>query len=173
MWFLKAEAALRGWTGAGDAKANYEKGIQTSMDQWGVSIGGYLSDATAKQEDYVDPINPVNNTSARSSITIKWDDAASQEQKLERIIVQKWLAIFPDGYEAWADYRRTGYPKLFPVARNFSNGTIDTETQIRRLPYAQSELLGNPEGVKTGLALLGGPDNGSTRVWWDKGGPNF
>jgi hypothetical protein len=173
MWFLKAEAALRGWIGAGNAKANYEKGIQTSMDQWGVSIGGYLNDAASKQEDYVDPVNTTNNIPAISSITIKWDDAASQEQKLERIIVQKWLAIFPDGYEAWADYRRTGYPKLFPVARNFSNGTIDTQIQIRRLPYAQSELLGNPEGVKTGLALLGGPDNGGTRVWWDKGGPNF
>jgi len=173
MWFLKAEAALRDWVGAGDAKTNYEKGIQTSMDQWGVPIGGYLNDATSKQVDYTDPINPANNAVAISSITIKWDDAASKEQKLERIMTQKWLAIFPDGLEAWAEYRRTGYPKIFPVARNFSNGTIDTQIQIRRLPFAQSEILGNPEGVKTGLTALGGPDNGGTRVWWDKAGPNF
>jgi hypothetical protein len=172
MWFLKAEAALRGWAGAGDAKTNYETGIQTSMDQWGVPIGSYLSDATSKQEDYVDPLNATNNISALSAITIKWDDGATNEQKLERIITQKWLAIFPDGLESWAEFRRTGYPKLFPVARNFSNGTIDTEIQIRRLPFATAEKTAN-KAFSTALTALNGPDNGGTRLWWDKAGPNF
>lgn len=173
IWFLKAEAALRNWSGAGDAKTNYEKGIQTSMEQWGASIGGYLNDATAKQADYVDPINTANNIAAVSSVTIKWEEGASKEKNLERLITQKWLALFPDGQEAWSEYRRTGYPKLFPVARNFSNGAIDTQVQIRRLPFAESEKLSNPEGIKTGLSALGGPDNGGTRLWWDKAGPNF
>jgi hypothetical protein len=173
MWFLKAEAALRGWSGSGDTKTNYETGIQTSMDQWGVSIGGYLNDATSKQANYTDPINPSNSTPAISSITIKWDESATQEQKLERIITQKWLAIFPDGQEAWADYRRTGYPKLFPVVQNLSNGTISSSIQVRRLTYPLSEGLSNPDGLKTGLTELGGPDNGGTRLWWDTGGANF
>jgi hypothetical protein len=173
IYFLKAEAALRSWSGAGDAKANYEQGIQTSMDQWGVPMGGYLNDATSKQADYADPINPANNTPALSSITIKWDETTTKEQKLERIVTQKWLALFPEGLEAWNDYRRTGYPRLFPIVQNLSNGIIDSQIQIRRLPFAESEKLSNPEGLKTGLTALGGPDNGATRLWWDTGGPNF
>ena len=51
-----------------------------------------------------------------SSITIKWEDNATFEQKLERIITQKWIAMYPEGEEAWAEFRRTGYPKLYPAA---------------------------------------------------------
>lgn len=173
MWFLKAEASLRGWNGSGDARTNYEKGIQISMEQWGVPVGTYLSDASSRQVNYTDPINAENNIAAVSSMTIKWDDGSSNEQKLEKIMTQKWLAIFPDGMEAWSEYRRTGYPKLFPVARNFSNGKIDTQIQIRRLPFAELEKLSNPEGIQAGYTALGGEDNGGTRLWWDVAGPNF
>ena len=174
-WFLKAEAALRGWTGAGDIKADYETGIQTSMDQWNVKIGNYLSDNTSKQTAYVDPKNAANNSAALSTITIKWNASATKEQQLERIITQKWIAIFPDGQEAWADYRRTGYPKLFPVVHNNSGGTISTEEQIRRLPYPAIEYsTDNGTAVKDAVQnLLGGDDTGGTRLWWDVKGSNF
>ena len=36
----------------------------------------------------------------------------------DRIITQKWIAMFPEGCEAWAEQRRTGYPRLFPVRFN-------------------------------------------------------
>jgi hypothetical protein len=172
VWFLRAEAALRGWS-AENVQTDYETGIQTSMTQWGVSIGSYLSDATSTETDFADPLNSANNISAVSNITIKWDNSATQEQKLERIITQKWLAIFPDGQEAWADYRRTGYPKLFPVANNFSGGTINTTTQIRRLPFWSQEYTNNNAAVTHAVALLGGPDNGNTRLWWDVDKANF
>jgi len=174
VWFLKAEAALRGWSGSGDAQTNYETGISTSLQQWNVSAGNYLADATSTPSAYVDPKNPANNSAAVSTITVKWDAAASNEQKLERIITQKWLAIFPDGQEAWSEYRRTGYPKLFTVANNFSNGTINTQTQIRRLPYPSTEFgNGNSQEVVKAVGLLGGPDNGGTRLWWDIDKGNF
>jgi len=174
VWFLKAEAALRGWTGSGDAQTDYETGITTSLQQWNVSAGNYLADATSKQTAYVDPKNPANNASAVSTITIKWDPTATNEQKLERIITQKWLAIFPDGQEAWSEYRRTGYPKLFTVASNNSGGTIDTQIQIRRLPYPSTEYgNGNKDEIPKAVALLGGPDNGGTRLWWDVNKANF
>lgn len=173
MWFLKAEAALRGWAGAGDAQTNYETGINTSMQQWGVSAGSYISNAVSKPVAYTDPKNNVNNSPALSSITIKWDPLAGNEQKLERIITQKWLAIFPDGQEAWADYRRTGYPKLFTVVNNNSNNTINTDIQIRRLPFPTSEYNNNGAAVKNALTLLGGADNGGTRLWWDVNKANF
>lgn len=174
-WFLKAEAALRGWAGAGDIKEDYETGVKTSMDQWGVTIGSYLSDNKSTQAAYTDPKNAENNSPALSSITIKWDDAASKEVQLERIITQKWLAMFPEGQEAWADYRRTGYPKLFPVVHNNSGGKISTEEQIRRIPYPSIEYATDDgTAVKDAVQnLLGGEDNGGTRLWWDVKGPNF
>jgi hypothetical protein len=174
MWFLKAEAALRGWTGAGDAQTDYEAGISTSFQQWGVSDPTYINDATSTEAAYTDPKNSANNSPALSTITIAWDPAATQEEMLERIITQKWLAIFPDGQEAWADYRRTGYPRLFPVINNFSGGTISTTTQIRRLAYPQSEYQANGTAVNAAVSnLLGGADNGGTRLWWDVNKGNF
>jgi hypothetical protein len=93
---------------------------------------------------------------------------------LERIITQKWIAIFPEGQEAWTEFRRTGYPKLFPVVNNNSNGTISTDIQVRRLAYPASEYNGtNLAEIQKGLQFLAGPDNGGTRVWWDVNGPNF
>ena len=63
--FLKAEAALRGWSGAGDAEANYETGIQLSFDQHGASgATGYVADNTSTFIDYVDTYNPANNIAA-------------------------------------------------------------------------------------------------------------
>lgn len=172
VWFLRSEAALRGWSSE-NAQTDYETGVTTSMSQWGANVGGYLSDATSTEANFVDPINPANNAAALSAITIKWDNAATPEQKLERIITQKWLAIFPDGQEAWADYRRTGYPKLFTVANNFSGGTIDSQTQVRRLPYPANEYTTNTAAVTQAVTLLGGPDNGGTRLWWDVNKANF
>lgn len=93
---------------------------------------------------------------------------AQTEQKLERIITQKYLAIFPDGQEAWSEYRRTGYPKLFTVDHNASNGAVNTNLQIRRLRFPASEYSNNNANVQAAVGLLGGPDNGGTKLWWDK-----
>lgn len=173
-WFLKSEAALRNWTGAGDPQANYEQGINVSMNEWGASIGSYLSNSTGLPTAYTDPNNNTNNSPALSTITVKWDNGASNEQKLERVITQKWIAMFPDGADAWADYRRTGYPKLFPVVVNNSGGLINTNTQIRRIPYPQVEYQMNLTALNAAIqSTLGGQDNGGTRIWWDVAGPNF
>ncbi|PYF75582.1 SusD/RagB family nutrient-binding outer membrane lipoprotein [Pedobacter nutrimenti] len=173
VWFLKAEAALRGWTGFGDPQSNYNTGIQTSMNQWGASGSTYINDASSLPTGYVDPLNSDNNSNPVSTITIKWNSAATPEVNLERIITQKWLAMFPEGQEAWTEYRRTGYPKLFPVVNNNSNNTISTTIQIRRLPYPSDEYSTNGTEVKKAVQLLGGNDNGGTRVWWDVNKPNF
>ncbi len=188
VWFLKAEAALRGWNGAGNASDDYNMGIQTSMKQWGVDtmatggaavINNYMNDGTSTQSNYVDPITPAYSIDAMSTITVKWDDGASKEQMLERIITQKWLAMFPEGMEAWTEYRRTGYPKIFPIAINQSNagngGPISTDVQIRRIPYLSTgEYQTDPVSVADAVKnFLGGADNGGTRLWWDTGGSNF
>ncbi|KAF5307712.1 hypothetical protein FQR65_LT18355 [Abscondita terminalis] len=66
---------------------------------------------------YIDPKTPSNSINTGSpmlsTITIKWNDGDNFEKKLERIITQKWIALYPDGPEAWAEQRRTGYPIIF------------------------------------------------------------
>lgn len=174
VYFLKAEAALRGWDGAGDAQANYEMGISTSFDQHEISgAAAYIANNSLTPMDYVDPVNSANSIAALSNIKIAWDGAASNEEKLERIITQKWIAMFPEGQEAWSEYRRTGYPEIFPVVSNQSGGTIDTDIQIRRIPFVDSELSTNAAGVSDAVTKLKGADNGGTRLWWDVPGGNF
>jgi hypothetical protein len=172
--FLKAEGALRGWNMGGTAQSLYEQGITASFAQHGVAgAASFIADNTKTAKDYVDPVDAVNNGTAVNKVTIAWDAAATNEVKLQKIITQKWIAGFPEGQEAWSEYRRTGYPKLFPVVVNKSAGQITTEFGVRRNVFAPSEAAGNPEGLKTGEAKLGGPDTGGTRLWWDTTGPNF
>lgn len=173
-WFLKAEAALNGWAGAGSVKVNYEEGVRTSFIQRGIGAKAteYLADNTSKPAPYTDPKNAANNVpdgnGYLSTITVKWEDGDMPERKLERIITQKWIAMFPDGQEAWTEFRRTGYPKLFPVVVNNSGGKIPTTLFVRRINFVNTEYGTNQKGVERAITLLGGPDNGATRLWWDK-----
>lgn len=175
VYFLRAEGALRGWN-MGDTPENlYKTGIEISMGQWDVTgANTYIANSTNKPSDYTDPKNSEYNISAASSVTVKWDENASNEQKLEKIITQKWIAMFPDGAEAWAEYRRTGYPKLFPVEVNNSSGEIDSKIMIRRLRFPENERTGtNKDEVTKAVQLLKGADSPGTRLWWDTGQSNF
>lgn len=170
VYFLRAEGAARGWNMNGTAETLYNTGVSTAFAQYNAGDATtYTNDATSTQMAYTDVVNGSNSYSAPlSTITIKWNEGDSFERKLERIITQKWIAVFPDGQEAWSEFRRTGYPNVFPVVENRSQGTISTTVQIRRLPFPQSEILNNASGVAVGRSLLGGPDNGGTKLWWDK-----
>ena len=172
--FLKAEAALRGWAGAGTAQANYELGIQRSFDQYSLgSASAYFNNAVMVPNPYTDPkaVTPGQNNIIAgspylSTITIKWNSAGTFNENLERIITQKWISMYPDGQEAWSEFRRTGFPKLFPVVINNSGGKIPTGTFVRRINMPSAEA--NNPALAAAIATLGGPDNGATRLWWDK-----
>ena len=174
VYFLRAEGALRGWNMGGTAQAMYEAGIRSSFTVSGVTTGAdsYIGNGTSTPAAYTDPKRTTNNIAAGSSslstVTVKWNAAATFETNLERILTQKWIAVFPDGQEAWSEFRRTGYPKIFPVVVNNSQGAINTTTQIRRLPFAATEYQTNASGVAGAVTLLGGADNGGTKLWWDK-----
>ncbi|MDR2448447.1 MAG: SusD/RagB family nutrient-binding outer membrane lipoprotein [Prevotellaceae bacterium] len=155
--FLKAEAGVRGWAGAGNVQANYENGIRASFAEarWNVNPALY---STANDETYI------------ATGSVKWNEGADFETKLEKIATQKWLALFPNGTEAWAEVRRTGYPKLTPIARsedpaiNVANGEF-----IKKLRYVNIEREINGEHA-TSPNLNGGKGDGQhVRVWWDTG----
>lgn len=177
-YFLQAEAALRGWatpsgSGASVAKVLYEMGVNTSFSQWDVTSSTYFT-GSKKPADFIDQLQPATeNSPAVSTTTTQWDDATTDEERLEKIITQKWIAGFPEGYNAWAEYRRTGYPRLFPITNNTSGGEIPTATGFRRLKFSVAETDGNPTGVADAIVKLGGPDLATTRIWWDIDKPNF
>ena len=167
--FLRAEgAAIHNFDMGGNAADFYNSGIALSFEQWGVAgAEAYMQNSTARPQAYVDPTeqNPYNG--ALSDITIKWDDSANSETKLERIITQKWIALYYNGNEAWAELRRTGYPKLIPVEYNGSGGVVDSNKGPQRMPYPQEEYTNNSYNVTSAVNnLLGGPDNMATKMWW-------
>ncbi|MEG1188645.1 MAG: RagB/SusD family nutrient uptake outer membrane protein, partial [Bacteroidales bacterium] len=168
VYFLRAEGALRGWDMGDTAEELYNQGIRTSHAQWDAVLpGAYLKDEASVAASYEDPVasNHIRTGDNRlSTITIKWNNSDSFEKNLERIITQKWLSVYPDGQEAWSEFRRTGYPKIFPVAVNNSGGTISTEKQIRRIPFPISEYNNNKAEVRKAVSLLNGPDNGGTNL---------
>lgn len=166
---LKAEGALRGWAMGGDAKSLYERGIDLSFEQHQASGAAvYKADAVNQPMSYVDPSGrAVNNGPKPSTITVAWDDNASEtEANLERIITQKWIAIFPLGQEAWAEYRRTGYPRLLPAPEASGMG-VAKGGMAARLPYPQDEFRMNQTNYLDALTMLAGADDMATRLWWD------
>ena len=171
--FLRAEGtAIYGFNMGGNAADFYNDGIRLSFEQWGVNgAEGYITDDSSKPALYIDPAGVNTYERTLSTITIKWDEGATKAQKQERIITQKWIALWPLGNEAWADYRRTGYPRLIPATEegNLSGGIVDSERGARRMPYPSEEYTSNTANIQYAVSnYLGGPDNMATDVWWAK-----
>jgi len=165
-YFLRAEGALLGWNMGGTAKDLYEAGITNSLKQWGIT------DANAIQ-NYINTINiPIApddylHSPPVATIPVKFSsDAIVQKQQ---IFLQKWLCLFPDGAEAWADFRRSRALPLYPIVNSENPDITNTTTQwIRRIPFLLSEQQTNDPAVKAALPLLNGPDKVTTPLWWDK-----
>ena len=155
MCFTMSEAALRGWIPGGDAEVIswYIKGIDASMDAWAA-----LS------------TNPIVTISAGDKLTYEAQPAIaitpveSFDQKLEKIQTQKWLNFYmSNGYEAWSEWRRTGYPVLTPAP-----DAVNADGEIpRRQAYPQTENDLNKSNYDQVISTQG-PDELSTRVWWDR-----
>lgn len=136
----------------------FQKGIVASLEQWGAEDNGYTAAVMAKF------------------------NAATPAQKKEMVITQKYIHLLTQSHEAWAEYRRTGYPKslikpgevtaviggqdvLFtPTAGNESGADI-----VARFKYASSEYTLNKANVEAAVARQG-KDTHSQRVWWAGGG---
>ena len=166
-WFNLAEAKVNGWNvGSFSAKEAYENGITASMQQWGVAnFSAYISSASTPRA-YTSSI-PLYNIAAVSDIPVAF--GATEAVQREQIGTQKWLALFPySGPEAWAEFRRTGFPKLYPRINNSNPDASVAPGSVRRLVYAPNEVVINPKGYKSGVELLGGGgDKSSTKLWWD------
>lgn len=162
--FLRAEGALAGWNMGGTAQSFYEEGIRLSMQQKtsadASAIASYISSTNT-------PVAYDANSQPLTDIPVAF--SADPETQLEQIITQKWLAIYPNGWEAWAELRRTGYPKQYTRVVS-ENPNVAADQIMRRMMYVQGEYTLNGNAVQAALALpeMAAGDKNSTKVWWDK-----
>ena len=181
---LRAEGAIRGWNMGGTAKDFYERAIRNAyfedpiLVQHGVAYADHVEDYLNLEEpvDYisVDPLGAGEPWPSVTKIGVKWNEGDNLETKLEKIITQKYLALFPLSTEAWTELRRTGYPKLFPVLNtNDGDGSIEQGDMIRRIPWLPTDAVTKILVNERGVPALGGPDKQATRLWWDVDAPNF
>lgn len=143
--FYKAEAALLGWAGMSPASAEefYQEGIRAAMEV----------------DPYKIPADEVQAYLEREgSLT------GSPEEQLEQIMNQKWISLFMRHYEAYAEWRRTGYPQLTPGPnQGVTEGTIP-----RRAVYSGSERFRNTDAYNEAAVRLSHGDSYMSKVWWDK-----
>lgn len=143
--FLAAEAIERNWNIPGTAADWYHNGIKASFEEWGITDEKIWQDYIAQQD--------VNYNLAPGD----WK---------QKIGVQKWLALFMQGYQAWIEWRRLDFQKLeLPVDGPLAD--IGNQVAPMRLVYPLDEQNLNAANYNNALKLLGGPDKLSTRVWWD------
>lgn len=135
--FILAEALERGAALPGTPAEWYEKGIRASMERWGV------------------PADSTDTYLARSDVAYV---TAPGDWK-QKIGLQKWLALYPQGTEAWAEWRRLDFGILQPPA---AAGFIPT-----RLLYPSDEQNLNAENYQQAIARMPGGDRMTNKVWWD------
>lgn len=137
-FFLKAEAAHR-FNFSGNVQDYYEEGIRASMRQFEIdeeTISEYL-------------VGPA---------------AFDTENALEQIYTQRWIALYPNGAEAWAMVRRTGHPQMQPLVYHWPGN----DEMPRRKPYPINERRYNQDNYQAAVDRMGG-DSQYTRIWWDGG----
>ncbi|MGL3001884.1 SusD/RagB family nutrient-binding outer membrane lipoprotein [Flavobacterium sp. RSSB_23] len=136
--FYLAEAANEGYISGGvaTALAHYNKGIQASFDFNGISSEGAA---------YIAQPNIVFTNQAQARVSIG---------------EQMWISLFGQGFEAWTEWRRTGYPALSPV--------IDAkESRIpTRLYYNSNEVALNKANYEAAVGTLTGGDKLTSPLWW-------
>jgi hypothetical protein len=140
----RAEAAARGWT-TESAATMLEKGIEMSFTTWGARSE---KDIAAKGKTYA---------AARLA-------QVASVGMLQVIGEEKWKALFPQGFDAWAEWRRTGIPNLIPATDAINDGKIAT-----RYMYPVEEATLNRVSLDGGIKGLNpATDRNTSKVWWDK-----
>ena len=135
--FILAEAAVRGWIpgGATVAKQHYDNANKASWEMNGVYTASAFAAYMAKPD-------------------IAFDGSIKQ------IITQKWVHNYLNGYYAWNDWRRTGFPTLVAAV-----DAIDTRGIPVRQGYPVTESSLNKDSYNAGVSALGGKDDNYTPLW--------
>lgn len=138
--FILAEAALKGYID-GNPKTYYDLGVKAAVEHWGLTMpASFLTTNTE----------------------VAWLDAATLDEKMEKIMVQKYFTLFFTDFQQWFEYRRTKKPTL-PIGPGVKNGG----EMPSRLYYPVTVQSLNKSSYLEAVARMGA-DNLSTNVWWQK-----
>ena len=169
-YFLQAEGRMRGYITAGlSVEELFDAGIEASFRYLYKNSSGVVASNPLGLVDPTADATTYQNANAASFLA-NIDLATSDEQRLEAIITQKYIALnFIHGHEAWAEFRRTGYPRIVigsnVPSQNFAS-TLSTATTPDELPgrllYPSTEFQLNPENVPQGVTVFG------SYVFWDR-----
>ena len=143
---LLAEARSRGWITTGTESQYYNAGVTEHMLQ----MASY------------DPASAI--PAASISAYLAANPYVDGPNELQQINNQYWVASFMNGPEAFANFRRSGFPAL---TANPYVGDIPAGTFVRRITYPTSELSQNTTNVNEAISRQG-VDKLSTKMWWDK-----
>lgn len=149
--FLLAEAAERGIAGLAAAQAAgfYTEGVRSSIEMWSdvnVAAGGPAV-SSAQIDAYL----------ARPEVAYQ-----GGVEGLRQISTQKWIHLYTDGAEAWAEWRRTCAPATVRPGPAATQNTVP-----RRLMYSPTEYSVNRAQVDAAVAAQG-EDTFNSRVYWDR-----
>ncbi len=161
--FLKAEASLYGWS-EGSAQQLYEEGVTASINYWEDVYQDLLVRIPATEVASLPVI--VITEAEIDAYLMEPDIAYNASTALEQIITQKWLANINQGFESYADYRRTGFPELNPIPNIDGLSETGSSAVPSRLRYPAEEQSLNRISYEEALRMQG-PDLPTTHVWWD------
>ncbi|QSB28449.1 SusD/RagB family nutrient-binding outer membrane lipoprotein [Flavobacterium sp. CLA17] len=166
----RAEGALNGWNMSGTAQSLYEQGIALSLRQWGITdaaaISNYISGTSTPSVPNVATAYPtLGLQTVPVTLPVAWD--ASVANQRTQIAVQKYLAIFPESWEAWADLRRSDAKVIYPILNTDNVETGVGKSLMKRVIFVTNEYSSNRDAVRDAVSKLGGPDSGGTKLWWD------
>lgn len=137
--FLLAEAAVKGYAPAATAEAYYKSGVTLATSRWGVTIPGTY----------------FNNNIAKFPAT------GTDNQKLAKIALQKWLGHFLMGVEAYADHRRTRLPAI-ELNGELINGLHAFPLRFR---YPETEMANNATNYQEAIGKLDKGDTEYSKMW--------
>ena len=145
------------------------------MRDEGISSNAYIGYKDVVKVPYRDLWNSANDYSENLvQLGVRWDVNFTQEQKLEQIITQKYIANFPQSLEAWSEYRRTGYPRLIPVTYDAGDNSIPKGDHIRRMTFQTTGSVSLEDVVLSAMPALKEEDSSGflddvqgARLWWD------
>lgn len=164
--FCQAELALRGIV-SGDAEALYKKGIEAS-----------IKEAAAHTAPLGKGVKLVKDEEIQAYINALPAFGSSNEQKLRSIILQKWIALYPNSTEGWNEIRRTGYPDIKSGVINYAGTSaaalVQSGNTIQRLSYPDNAYDYDMEHIPADYKAGGKCHTYRMQhgVWWSYAGEN-
>lgn len=175
VYYSLAEARLFDLISFGDANTFYQKGIDQAIiwaqdfyslvkPQAPALLAMVYEDWSAAQiEEYVNHGEVKADAIEAFKAAPVYSLDGTDEEKFEQIINQKMVALYPDEFQGWCEYRRTGYPRiLIGPDEDDLKGVVP-----RRMPWPTSEDNLNSASIEEVMSKYGNKDNRLMKVWWD------